>query len=221
MRITFIDREGGPVTVTDLVGIRCDWNTLVELSDAIEAAIRARSQGWINIEIDESPVNLMDGRLADTNRKKYANAGGPGPSEEAAEQTELPPPWKPWESTEPPPMELEDWQLDLLRVARKRVFPVTKLTDYERDFVMPNGYADQEHRLFSILQGYVAIAPAGLYVLDQAEQAVATKAKVVKPQMGQKAPLPKKNGRARGGSGHSLQGEKMIKKAADQSLPPP
>ena len=209
------------MTVTDLVGIRCDWNTLVELSDAIEAAIRARSQGWINIEIDESPVNLMDGRLADTNRKKYANAGGPGPSEEAAEQTELPPPWKPWESTEPPPMELEDWQLDMLRMAREKVFPLVELIDYEVAFVLANSDPGQEHRLFSLVNGHVAIAPVGLYILDRAKRAVATKAKVVKPQMGQKAPLPKKNGRAREGNGHSLQGVKTTKKAADQSLPPP
>lgn len=188
MRVTFIDENGGTVTITNPITVEGEAASLRTLATVLLDAVEADQIGV--------KVRVLGGAAGhDAARQKMSDLAQqqlPPDALRPAEPTELPPLWKPWESTEPPPMELEDWQLDMLRMAREKAFPLVELIDYEVAFVLANSNPVQEPRLFSLVNGHVAIAPAGLYILDRAKRAVATKAKVVKPQMDQKAPPPPK-----------------------------
>lgn len=156
MRITFIDENGGTVTITDPITVEGDVWSLSDLSAVLTSALEADVIGVkVNVtrsggtEAQQQPAGQFAPTVAD----------------------ELPPPWKPWESTEPPSVKLEDWHLRLLEAVRVGPVKMDRLNDREGSFVDVNSDHRYEHRLFSIVNGHLVIAPAGLYALDQATRA--------------------------------------------------
>ncbi len=158
MRVTFIDENGGTVTITDPITVEGDVESLSDLSAVLMSALEADAIGMkVNVtrsggtEAQQQPAGQFAPTVAD----------------------ELSPPWKPWESTEPPSVKLEDWQLWLLRATREGTVKTLEMTAQEIEFLMENCDPGQEHRLFSLVKGHATIAPAGLYVLDRATRAAA------------------------------------------------
>ena len=165
MRVTFIDENGGTVTITDPITIEGTVRSLHDLAEVLRGALQAN---WAGVK-----VRVTDGRMGGDAAAKQAvdNQRNPWPVDVKPRSDELVPPWKPWESTEPPPVELEKWQLDLLRRTRSGVIPIKDIEGPARTWVLENHDPEHEHRLFSIIKGQVAIAPAGLYALDRANAA--------------------------------------------------
>lgn len=157
MKVTFIDEDGGTVTITDPITVEGDAVSLMQLAEVLTAGVeRARRVPDVLVRVIEGPV-----------------PAGAGASERNPDSDVLPAVAMPWESSVPPPVELNDWQLNLLRRTRVAAVKVQDILGehYQWVWVLKNSDPTQEHRLFSLTYGHAAIAPAGLYALDQAERA--------------------------------------------------
>ena len=167
MRVTFIDENGGTVTITNPITVEGEAASLRTLATVLLDAVEADQIGV--------KVRVLGGAAGhDAARQKMSDLAQqqlPPDALRPAELTELPLPWKPWESTVPPMVQLEVWQLDLLRRTRSGVIPIKDIEGPARTGVLENHDPEHEHRLFSIIKGQVAIAPAGLYALDRANAA--------------------------------------------------
>jgi|GEM_PF-2676229 len=163
MKVTFIDESGDTVTITDPITIEGDVQSLTDLAAALAAGVeKARL---------ERPA--LDVLVRVTEAGSVGSVDQPRVENNPAIPTEsdtLPAPQIPWESTEPPRVALNDWQLDLLRRTRAMAIPIKDIEAAARAWVLENCDLLKEHRLFSLTHAHVAIAPAGLYALDRSER---------------------------------------------------